>query len=208
MASGVTSMPLDTENAYLAGLLDGEAHIGITVAIQRPNGNEWRTHVVILTLANTHLDTLAWVQRTWPGSTLQMKRPTQPWLGPVGALRWSSARAAAVLRDTLPFMRIKAAQAALAIQFADELAARDRPTRMVTPEEWARREELRIGIRQLNRPDPSLVPEPYPAHRTEKTCTHCGTVFADPQATNRKYCSDRCRNAVSWQRFKAKHTTT
>lgn len=200
-------MPTEEDRAYLAGLLDGEGHIGITIAKQRPNGREWRTHVVIVTVASTYIPVLSWVQEHWTSGSLVVRR-SKPGYPPIGSVRWSSAAAGIILREVLPYMRIKVAQARIAIQFADELAARPSRSRTISPEEWARREELRVALRQINRPDPAVVVEPYPFSLVELTCVRCGQPMAAEKRAGKKYCSTKCRNAVAWQNYKAKHSTT
>ncbi|KKN64759.1 hypothetical protein LCGC14_0488910, partial [marine sediment metagenome] len=41
-------MTTETEKAYLAGLVDGEGHIGITTAKSRPSRVAWHSHYMIV----------------------------------------------------------------------------------------------------------------------------------------------------------------
>ncbi len=197
-------MSTEIERAYLAGLMDGEGHIGITLARFRPNG-EYRTHVVIVTIASTHLETLRWVRETWAHGTLVVRQQPKQRV-PIGNLRWSSLAAVPVLQDVLPYLRIKAPQAKLALQFAAELGMRISRTRAMTESEWNQREELRVAIRQLNRPDPTVTPEPFPAWRYERQCLYCGTSFLWDDGHRRAYCSPECREKARWQRVRHQQT--
>lgn len=189
----------ETEKAYLAGLMDGEGHIGITVAKLRPNG-EWRTHVVIVTLASTDIPLLRWVQSMLPNGTLVVRKQPKQQM-PIGNLRWSSAAAANVLRLLVPYLRIKVRQAELAIQFADEMANRGEwRAKPITPVEWERREDLRLAIREINRTGQNLERLPFPV-RYETVCRLCGAAF-DRAGTNRIYCSLRCQRKSRWCRQK------
>lgn len=195
-------MPTETEKAYMAGLLDGEGHIGIMLAKQRANG-EWRTHAMIVTLANTHLETLRWAQSLWPNGRLVMRKQETQRL-PIGNVRWSSRGAAVLLRDIAPYLRIKIEQATLALQFADELSHRSYRVQAITEAEWERREDLRLAIRQINRSDPTLARSPFPIQRYRHTCLYCGKEFVLVSGSRRKYCTKQCYQKARWLRVKAK----
>lgn len=194
-------MKTETQKAYLAGLVDGEGHIGITTAIQMKGSDYWRTHCVIVTLANTHLETMTWVKSIWSGTLIIRKQPKQSI--PIGNLRWSSRQAIEVLKDIQPYSKIKAAQIRLALQFANLIAEREQSTKFISEEEWDLREELRLAIRQLNRLDPTLKKVPYPIERDTRLCPVCGASFRR-YGTAKGYCSTRCYNKASWQRQKRK----
>lgn len=190
-------MATELEKAYLAGLLDGEGHIGVTLSKPRGNG-EWRTHALQVTLANTHIETLAWVKSVWGGTLHTRTQPCQR--VPIGNSQWTSAAAASLLKEILPYLRVKRSQALLGLQFA-EMAQGPR-TRFILREEWDQREQLRMAIRQLNRPDPTLVLQPYPDRSVTRTCVQCGKVFQMPYRSNKKYCSKHCVYAGIWSRHK------
>jgi len=194
-------MKTEVDKAYLAGLVDGEGHIGITTAMQQKNGEAWRTHCLIVTVSNTHLETLAWVKSLWQGTLVIRKQPTGK--VPIGNLRWSSRQAAEVLNDLQPYIRIKATQLGLALQFARLITDRPNVTKYISEEEWNLREELRMAIRQTNRVDDTLKKVPYPAYRDTQSCKTCGTEFLR-HGTSRIYCSTKCANKALWQRRKAR----
>lgn len=200
-------MPTETEKAYLAGLLDGEGHIGITLANPRGNNGEWRTHTVIVTLANTHLETLKWAVTICPRGTLVVRRQPKQTI-PIGNVRWSSAAAGEMLTTVQPYLRIKVAQAALALQFVSEMRQRAYHSKVLSQAEWEQREALRLAIRQINRPDPTLATVPYPTWRYERVCLTCGNVFLPTDGSRRLYCTPHCFRAMQWQRQKAKRIQT
>lgn len=186
-------MRTEIEKAYLAGLLDGEGHIGITFTSPGRSGERWRTHFVIVTIAMAHQPLLQWLKETWPGGVLTGKKSAGY---PMWALRWQSAKAADVLREALPYMRVKAMQATLAVQFADELAARPYQGAAITEAEWDRREALRLSIQSLNRPgkEPITPLVPFGAKAKEPlTCGFCGKEIPEYGSRKRKYCDNRCQ---------------
>ena len=197
-------MTSETHKAYLAGLIDGEGHVGITTSRVRPGGL-WRSHYLIVTLSNTHIPTMAWVKSFWQGTLVIRQQPQQR--TPIGNLRWSSAQATAVLKDIRRYSRIKAAQIELALQFSKIIEDRHRSTKYISEEEWNLREELRLAIRQLNRPDPSLKAIPYPADRYRKTCPQCGAEFSS-NGTTKKYCVKSCYWKATNQRRSADNSAT
>mgnify|MGYP001611554297 CR=1 FL=1 len=183
----------ETERAYLAGLFDGEGHLGITLARPRLAGRkDWRTHVLIMTIANTHMDTMTWLQASWPKGTLVIRQQATGRI-PVGYLRWTSAGARTVLLEILPYLRIKKPQALLALRFVEEMAERPYKSKTLSEEEWLRREDLRIAIRHLNRPDPTLKVEPFPGHRFQRGCSSCAQKFTLMDGSRMAYCSPECQ---------------
>ena len=193
-------MKTEADKAYLAGLIDGEGHIGITTAMQQKNGEAWRTHCLIVTVANTHLETLAWVKSLWQG-TLVIRQQAKGRLR-IGNLRWSSRQAVGILEDVQPYSRIKAAQIGLALQFARLITDRPHATKYISEDEWDLREELRLAIRQINRPDDTLKKTPYPIYRDTRKCAICGEEF-QRHGTSRLYCSSQCAHKAAWQHHKA-----
>lgn len=194
-------MKTEVDKAYLAGLVDGEGHIGITTAMQKKNGEAWRTHCLIVTVANTHLETLAWVKSLWQGTLVIRKQPKGK--VPIGNLRWSSRQATEVLKDIQPYVRIKATQLGLALQFARLITDRPSATKYISEEEWDLREELRMAIRQTNRANDTLKKTPYPAYRDTQKCVVCSKEFLR-HGTAKVYCSTKCANKALWQRHKAR----
>jgi len=190
------------ERAYFAGLLDGEGHIGITRARQEPYG--WKTHQMIVTLANTYMPVMSAAKVLW-GGTLVVRPTNRGSKTMIGNLRWSAQNAKKVLQDLRPYLRIKAAQADLALAFTKEVKERASVTGRITEEEWNRREELRVAIRQLNRPDSSVIAEPYP-QRPAKQCAWCGQDFTEYVSMVTRYCSNSCVAKARWQRVKARQS--
>lgn len=196
-------MRTETEMAYLAGLLDGEGHIGISLTSPGKKGERWRTHYLTVTIAMSNLPVLEWLRATWSGAVLSPKKATGY---PMWQLRWQSAAGAAVLRETLPYMRVKAAQATLAIQFADDLASRPHQAASITEAEWDRRESLRLAIQSLNRPgkDPYTPRLSFGAKAKEPiTCKFCGKASTEYGTRKRQFCDKQCANAFFRAKYKA-----
>lgn len=194
-------MHSETDRTYLAALIDGEGHIGIALAKPRTNRAFMRTHSAILTVANTYLPVMDEIREDWGGTLVVRKaNPTSSTM--IGNLRWSSKAAAEVLWEIRPYMRIKHAQADLLLAFADELAARPSRTQMISKDEWDRREDLRVSIRQLNKPDPSVVAAPYPTNPA-LTCAFCGDQYTNYVSTKSMYCGQKCAQKARWQRVKS-----
>ena len=194
-------MRTEIERAYLAGLLDGEGHIGITLTSRGKCGERWRTHYMIVTVSMSHLPVLEWLRVMWPGAVLSPKKSKGY---PMWTVRWQSALGAALLREAQPYMRVKSMQAALAIQFADELATRPHQGAAITEAEWDRRESLRIAIQSLNRPgkDPYTPKIDFGVKAKEPiTCKFCGKAFTEYGTRKRQFCDKQCSNAFFRPRY-------
>ena len=202
-------MRTETEKAYLAGLLDGEGHIGITLTSVGKRGERWRTHYMTVTVAMANRPVLEWLRETWPSAGMSPKKSTGY---PVWTVRWQSAAAANVLREAIPYMRVKAMQATLAIQFADELASRPHQGQAITEAEWDRRESLRLAIQSLNRPgkDPYTPKIGFGAKAKEPIfCKFCGKASTEYGSRKRQFCDKECSNAFFRQKYRvAKQAAT
>lgn len=194
-------MHSETNKAYMAGLMDGEGHIGITLSAPRSRGGEMRTHSVIVTVSNTYLPLMDDLRADW-GGTLVVRRVSKTSNTMIGNLRWSSKAAADVLNEIRPYLIIKHEQADHAIAFSKELANRPSATKMITEDEWNRREELRVAIRQLNRPDPTVVVLPYPVVKP-RICVICREEYTTYKSSKSMYCSQKCIAKGRWQQVKA-----
>ena len=200
-------MRTEVEMAYLAGLLDGEGHIGVTLTSVGKRGERWRTHYMCVTVSMSHLPVLEWLRETWPGGNLSPKK-SQGY--PMWTVRWQSAKAAELLREIQPYMRVKSMQAALAIQFADEIASRPHQGAAITEPEWDRREALRISIQSLNRPgkDPYTPKIAFGAKAKEPIpCKFCGKPFTEYGSRKRQFCDKQCSNAFFRAKYQADKQT-
>uniref|UniRef100_A0A6M3IGM2 Putative HNH homing endonuclease n=1 Tax=viral metagenome TaxID=1070528 RepID=A0A6M3IGM2_9ZZZZ len=188
-------MITETQKAYLAGLIDGEGCILITAP--RTKGEKgWYGHYLTVTVANTNVPVLAWVKSLWKGYLLMRNQPKQR--VPVGNLRWTSLQAAQVLKDIRQYLIVKAAQADLAILFAESIEDKGSRINHLPKEEWDSREELRLAIHQLNRPYTVLNKVPYPKEKYQSVCPVCKTTF-DRQRKTKVYCSKQCYEKHKWQ---------
>lgn len=100
----------DTELAYLAGIVDGEGSISISL-----DSKEDRFKLS-LDITNTNLEVLQWVQKEWGGS-ISTRTPRAGHRKPCHRWFASAELTEKVLRAILPYMRIKQLQAQLALDF-------------------------------------------------------------------------------------------
>ena len=193
-------MYTEVEKAYLAGFLDGEGHIGITRSIPRVNTGR-HCHYMIVTIANTHKPIMEKLKRRW-GGVLVWRKASKESDTIIGNLRLSSIAAANLLREIEPYLVVKKKQAELALLFADELANRETVTKPLTKAEWDRREDLRIAIREINRPGQELDRTPYP-EPAPLVCAYCGKQITEyERGTTRQYCDLKCQSAARRKRDK------
>lgn len=179
-------MPSEVERAYMAGLLDGEGHIGITL-LSQPNGG--KRHELSVTVTNTKIDALQQIAADWDGKIAQIRKRREGW-SEVADIRWNSESAVRMLEAVLPYLRIKQEQARIAIRFGQTIRDRNRRRTPLTEQEWQVREDLRLAIRGLNRRAPGRQ-EPPQVERPPLTCQYCGEQFTSYQK-RRKYCSQAC----------------
>jgi hypothetical protein len=152
--------PLDA--AYLAGVIDGEGSIGIYPARLLPR-TVHRTYNLQLQITHTHLPLLQWIQARCYGSITKGRSPVV--LTPKCAKRptwhWTThtRHAANVIRQIQPYLIVKAAEAAVALRYADRVGHHNRIHKKgvtgsvpIGPEEWIAREALANELKQLKRP--------------------------------------------------------
>jgi hypothetical protein len=103
--------------AYAAGLLDGEGHIGIVKKSLR-KGRRLREIYAEVRISMTDEATVQWLKDHFGGGILRLKRHSQHphWQD---MYRWDkhSLKATEFLREVLPYLITKRAQAELAIEF-------------------------------------------------------------------------------------------
>lgn len=132
------------EKAYIAGLFDADGSIMIASS-RRKWASPYR---VSLALTNRDLRLLTDLKTIYGGSINSIK-PAKPWHS--ACYHWfiGSKKAVNVLREIYPFLRIKRAQADLAL----ELAAKIEKTIAypgLTEEDLASRQKLWVEIKKLN----------------------------------------------------------
>lgn len=103
-------MVSDTDLAYMAGMIDGEGSIMISVS--KKHGNLTSK----LTVYNTNEPVIRWMSETFGGSVFKVGRPLrlkhrQEWA-------WSTVGnpAVAILKQVMPYLKIKRTLAELAIE--------------------------------------------------------------------------------------------
>ena len=114
---------LETDVAYLAGLFDGEGHIELQFD---------KTHFgnVRINIANTHLETIEWIQENWGGNISRLKGRNNP----VFYIRWNSSKAKDILIQLVPYLHIKKMQAEFTIELMDMLVKYKRRTQYTQDE--------------------------------------------------------------------------
>lgn len=147
-APGSTHGPSIKDNeiwAYLGGLIDGEGTIGAVVRANRSN-RAWVGIRLAIGMVDEPL--IRWLGETFGGSVTCRKtknpRHRDCWVWVV-----SQQKGAAILREALPFLRLKRPQAELCIQLAEDLIySRWNP---VTAEVIERRMTKLVELHRLNR---------------------------------------------------------
>lgn len=143
----------DTDLAYLAGLTDADGSIYVT------HTNRLRTYYPCVSWATTHRETIDWVQVAVGGGTVQLhnhtnlRRGTTSWGSSNLREQWrtqvSGARAQLLCHRMLPYMRTKAIQAGLVVEFPVD--ARTAPGIHLPEETRLMRIKLAERISALNR---------------------------------------------------------
>jgi hypothetical protein len=178
-------MRTEADKAYLAGFLDGEGYIGISL-LATPHGRG--RHTLTVTITNTAIDTLRALAELWDARVMGVRQRAAHY-SHVGDLRWTTDAAARVLREIQPYLRVKREQARIALEFAATLRSREHRTTPITPAEWEFRDQLRFQIQSLHsrKPGPARLASVLPT----LTCTYCGATFNSYQK-RRRYCSRDC----------------
>lgn len=102
--------------AYFAGIVDGDGCISITKDMQRVARGGHPTYGLSLSVSNTNKDVLYDLSREFGGSVRLNARPT-PVHQTIHLWTLFSDRAAEAIRALRPYLRIKAEQAWLALEF-------------------------------------------------------------------------------------------
>ena len=110
----------DEDARYFAGFFDGEGCIAILrhATLVPPAVN--LRYFMVITVTNTHQGIMEWLHQTFGGNIKRYKRTTQQ---PTHADAWKwtamSQDAAHILRAVLPYLKVKYAQAEVALEFQD-----------------------------------------------------------------------------------------
>lgn len=149
------------DKAYLAGLIDGEGHIGISrVRTSKSAKGCKRGMAYRLTLSIRMTDKRGpafALESTGKGSLLLLKPSTaRPNRRPVWNWAAWSREAASVLREVLPFLRVKSEVVQVALEFQEAMRWVGRAG--LSDAEWALREALYTRVKELNYGSSSLGP--------------------------------------------------
>ena len=119
----------ETERAYMAALIDGEGCVSMFVnnwnTARAKHGIAGRSTLVRLGVGVCDELFMRALVRRWPGAALHARRSRNPAWSTMWYAAWTGERAARVLRQVRPYLRLKRRQADLLIQWV-ALAHRER----------------------------------------------------------------------------------
>jgi len=111
--------PQSVKMAYWAGFIDGEGTIKLIK--RRPDSKRINySYIPYLAVANTNKEIIEALKAYWKTGTIWHKKPFKPNHKPAFAWYASSAKAIFILRQLLPYLRVKKSQAELLIEFYDK----------------------------------------------------------------------------------------
>ncbi len=131
-----------TDWAYVAGILDGEAH----VAIKRVRRKAGHSHWAGVTVKMVDEDLVRWLHRTFGGSVTRVRART-PRHRPSFQWTLTGRAAVALLQAVAPYLRIKRLHAALISEF---YARRTASGVRLSDAERALRDTYYEAVRRLN----------------------------------------------------------
>lgn len=198
-------MITDLDRAYMAGIIDGEGAIQISVTKKQ---GRTAVHRLTVSVGTTDIEAMQALGELWGRTAIVVHPKGEGNLRSWAKLQWQSAMAANFLRELRPFLRLKAKHADIALAFADELNPESDRAVRITPERWERREELRAQLSaiQVKRPRRLGVVQPLPKPERDVhtlQCARCDKPF-DTVDIRVLYCSNHCAKAVQYQREKLK----
>lgn len=104
-----------------------------------------------LTVTNTEVETLRELQRLWGGCVSNRREiGRKPHWKPAHDLIWAGTTAAEVLREVQPYLRIKAEQCRVALEFASTVNPSEHRTRPIPEQVSEYRQDLRAEMLSLN----------------------------------------------------------
>lgn len=139
--------------AWLAGIIDGEGYIGLSLASRRDG---YYHSALVLRISMTHRETLLEIQRiTNLGSVFEARPATRNWKT---AFEWRvyNKEAAAVLRTCISMLVTKRDQAAIAIKFQEFVGLTQHGGVPLSPGQLSQRQALVEAMHLLNRRGPAL----------------------------------------------------
>ena len=137
--------------AYMAGLIDGEGHIGIMK--RRPSGLFLNIHYTLRVAIGMYSDeTISWVHTNFGGNRY-LKKPYKTANGvrrlPCHEISWNGQKALVLLKLLAPFLITKKQHAIVSIAY--QKACPRKGGKTLTKKELFRRETIYLKIRALNK---------------------------------------------------------
>lgn len=163
-------MSLTVEQAsYLAGVIDGEGHIGLSVRRRADGGNSYDFRLKVTNTKRAWLEHLSgWVQ----GSIYRLTNSRYNKV-PCYDLRWRGAVGRQLLTAVMPYLQLKRRHAELMIRYFDAAARRKNGSLFGNVRDLqatAEVEEIHAALKMLN--SRGVVPHPSPgAPRTSRMCS-------------------------------------
>lgn len=142
----------ETDLAYAAGLIDGEGYIGIVRRSPGKSGYQRGSYTLQACVTMAHEPTIRWLTETF-GMSYFRKEPRQAHHSVTHLAYLHHQRACEFLRLVQPYMKTKAEQVALAIEYCEGYTVwRNTPgrPRNLPDEEIARRDAIYHQLRNLN----------------------------------------------------------
>lgn len=135
----------DAERAYAAGILDGEGCISIKRYTTPGRPRPYHQLHVQICMSDHHV--LEWLQERFAGSIMKRGRKTQPHHRDLWVWTVASNQALRFLRMVRPYLLVKSGQSDQAMRLQGVRANR---SHLITDEQYALREEVRLAISTLN----------------------------------------------------------
>lgn len=138
----------DTELAYMAGIVDGEGSITVSYRRRKQYGDVQAR--IGLSVYNSDMRLLHWIKQRFEGS-IHVQQRLGHWK-PSGAWHLSDRSACSALKQLLPFLVIKSAQAELAIQFQATKMSPSQGCKSGLPQSIIEKRKVLVNkLKQLNR---------------------------------------------------------
>lgn len=142
---------IETEKAYLAGLIDGEGYIGI-LKVKKGNKKHFSSsrdylYCPIFKVCMTDETLIRWLVENYGGTFSARRRSVNPnWKD---AFDWvhRNAKCLTLLKEIYPYLRIKNKEVDILIEFSKQNNGAGKP---ITDENWSIRDRLYSEIRKLH----------------------------------------------------------
>lgn len=112
----------DTDAAYIAGFIDGEGSIGLRTA--HSNDGKTPNYTLRMRITNTNLEVLAWIQAIVRQGSIRKIKMYQFNKKQGYEIYWGGRVARNILVQIQPYLKVKALQAKIGIEFAKTIKSR------------------------------------------------------------------------------------